>query len=727
MKSLKQFIAMLPVLLFAGVTTAQDRSIILEEVLVTATKKAKAEELQDVAIAATAFNENQLELLQFRDLQSLSYTIPNIAMDDIGTTKGVANFSFRGLGVNSSIPSIDPTVGVFVDGVYLGTNGGVIFDQFDLEGIEILRGPQGVLFGKNVTGGAVLINTKSPTPEFEGSAKASMESGSNKTYQVSLSGPLKEDRLLGKFAAYYNDDGGYFKNLANGNSEFGKSKTTLLRGALTYFIGNEGNSDITLKYERGKSYGDGPAAQNHAIYDRDTFDFAVNNEGRQHNEWELASATYTRDIGDGTLTNITGYRNYEASSDGDIDASAANGFHSDAFSASEQFSNELRYNILINDFIDLTAGLYLFQQDQFYAEHRLVAGGAVQNSTGGGEIKSSTKALFLSADWNLTDSVTLITGLRVSKEVKDAKIATIPSNGCSVPAEQCYSFNFSDRDTWSNFSPKVGVQWFPNEDTQLYATLTRGYRSGGYNVRNTDPALSPGPFDEEEQTSAEIGAKLSANDGRVKANVAVFRNSIDDMQRELNLPGAGSVTQNITNSADATITGAEIEVIAALGDQFVLGLNGGYLDGDYDRIKTDISFDPNNAASGPQGTINSDDKKLALPRLAEVTYGANLTWQNQLEQGHNLLARVSFNHRDESAYTDNNAGILNAADMVDALVSLNTRDDITFSVYGKNLKDEVTHGGDTQLPNIGLFGGAGASFSPLSKGKVLGASVQVNF
>jgi iron complex outermembrane receptor protein len=121
-------------------------------------------------------------------------------MDESGTTKGVANFSFRGLGVNSSIPSVDPTVGVFIDGVYLGTNYGVVFDQFDLAGIEVLRGPQGLLFGRNVTGGAVVVNTKNPTSEFEGSIRTAIESGLNKYVMASVSGPVIEDKLLAKLA-----------------------------------------------------------------------------------------------------------------------------------------------------------------------------------------------------------------------------------------------------------------------------------------------------------------------------------------------------------------------------------------------------------------------------------------------------------------------------------------------------------------------------------------------
>ena len=137
-------------------------------IVVTGTKTQNVENVQDVALAVTAFNEDTLEAFKVRDIQGLSFQAPNVSLDQIGTSRGTANFSIRGLGINSSIPSIDPTVGVFVDGVYLGINGGVVFDIFDVESVEILRGPQGVLFGRNVTGGAVLLNTSSPTEDFQG-------------------------------------------------------------------------------------------------------------------------------------------------------------------------------------------------------------------------------------------------------------------------------------------------------------------------------------------------------------------------------------------------------------------------------------------------------------------------------------------------------------------------------------------------------------------------------
>ncbi len=147
----------------------------LEGMVVTALKREAM--IQDVPVSMTAFDSEQIDALKLHDLGDLTITMPNVAFDDIGLARGFANFSIRGLGINSSIPSIDPTVGVFVDGIYLGTNAGVLYDAFDLDSIEVLRGPQGVLFGRNVVGGAVLVNTKTPTDHYEATVRSAVEGG----------------------------------------------------------------------------------------------------------------------------------------------------------------------------------------------------------------------------------------------------------------------------------------------------------------------------------------------------------------------------------------------------------------------------------------------------------------------------------------------------------------------------------------------------------------------
>merc|ERR1712137_1085021 len=180
--------------------TEADRQSAIDRVLgtvtVTATKKKDVENVQDVPVAVTAFNSDTLDALNVTTLESLSYSSPNVSLDDVGTSRGTANFAIRGLGVNSSIPSIDPAVGVFVDGVYMGLNSGLVLDLFDLESVEVLRGPQGLLFGRNTTGGAVLINTGNPTDDFTARARVAYETpvnegrgGGNLYTQALVSGP----------------------------------------------------------------------------------------------------------------------------------------------------------------------------------------------------------------------------------------------------------------------------------------------------------------------------------------------------------------------------------------------------------------------------------------------------------------------------------------------------------------------------------------------------------
>ena len=238
-------------------------SSLLEEVTVTARKR--EENAQEVPIAISAYTGEQLEALKIRDLRGLSVAMPNVAMDDIGTFRGVANFSIRGLGINSSIPGIDPTVGVFIDGVYLTQNAGVVLDMFDIESIEVLRGPQGTLFGRNVTGGAVLVNTKKPTDEFELSLRGAVDGnpngdGGTNYYLMGAVGGAITDSFAARLSVYHNEDDGWFENLATGET-FGESSTTIYRPSFIWEPSND--LRLTLRWEHFETDGQGPASQNH--------------------------------------------------------------------------------------------------------------------------------------------------------------------------------------------------------------------------------------------------------------------------------------------------------------------------------------------------------------------------------------------------------------------------------------------------------------------------------
>ena len=722
-------------------------------IVVTGTKTQNAENVQDVPLAVTAFNAESLDALKVRDVQGLTYSAPNVSLDQIGTSRGTANFSIRGLGINSSIPSIDPTVGVFVVGVYLGFNGGVVFDLFDLESVEILRGPQGILFGRNTTGGAVLINTGNPTDYLTGKFRAAVDGplvdggrgGANYTVSGVISGPIVEDTLLFKLGAYYNKDEGYFTNLFDG-SNHGKAETKILRGALE---GRFGDLTLTGKLDYFTSDGDGPSGQNRGLFERDTFDLSIDERGNYDNEIWTGSLTAELDIGPGTLTNIFGYRDYSATTLGDIDSLPFFGFHSGTETEQDQISNEIRYAIS-NDNFDLTIGGFYFDQSIAYTETRDLPPLSPLTFYGGGSQDHEVLGAFVAGQYYLTSDFSVIAGIRWSREEKNAGVTYVrPRPECSVVGGTCPTSGtnpfiptenngFEDGRSWTNWSPKFGFQ-YEFDDSQIYAHWTRGYRSGGYNFRITNatvfetvvvPATGGNfGFDEERVDNYEIGGKFQTSDGALTVNAAVYLTKIDDMQREVNQssPTAG-VSQFILNTADAEILGFEVEGRARVTDNLIFTANLGIIDDDYKSVAFDISSD---------GAIDDADTALRLPRVPEVTWGVGLLHELILPNGA-IVSRVNYQFRDEFAYTDNNFGWIQAADNLDANITWETpMDGLSVSIYGKNLLDQVQAGGDTQLP----FGGplsngvnrpfdaypAGGTLSPLSKGRQIGAEMTFEF
>ncbi len=734
----------------------------INEILVTGTKTRDAENVQDIPLAVTAFNAGTLEAFKIRDIQGLSFQAPTVSLDQVGTSRGTANFTVRGLGINSSIPSIDPTVGVFVDGVYLGINGGVVFDLFDLDSVEILRGPQGVLFGRNVTGGAVVINTGNPTEDFRGKFRAAVDGpaldggrgGPNYTVSGVVSGPIVEDVLLFKVGAYYNKDEGYFRNLASLTNpsipeNHGKAETKILRGALEARLG-----DLTLlgKLDYFESDGDGPSAQNRAFFDRNSFDFAIDEPGSYANEIWTGSLTATWDIGPGTLTNVFGWRQYDATTNGDIDATPRFLFHSNTETAQEQFSNELRYAMSF-DSLDLTVGGFWFEQDLAYTEVRTLRRDlppAFQPPVffGGGSQNHEVIGVFANAQWEFVDNLSLIAGIRWNQETKDAGVTYItPRAPCSVVQGTCPTgtqpFNpatetngFTDRVRFKNVSPKLGLQ-YEFDAGQVYGHWSRGFRSGGYNFRITNipvfnrafAATGELFFDEERVDNYEIGGKFQTADGSFTINVAGYITKVGNMQREVNLadPGAG-VVQNILNTADATITGFEAEARMRVSDSLAFTANIGIIDAQYDEVLFDISGD---------GVIDDTDLALSLPRVPPITVGAGLIHDWDLGNS-TIVTRVNYQYRDEAAYTDDNLGWLNALSNLEANITWNTPiEGLSLSVYGRNLLDEVQEGGDTQVP----FGGPNSTgvrqpfapnptagtFSPLMRGRNVGIEAMFEF
>ncbi|HBX73750.1 MAG TPA: TonB-dependent receptor, partial [Halieaceae bacterium] len=464
--------------------------------------------------------------------------------------------------------------------------------------------------------------------------------------------------------------------------------------------------------------------------DRESFDVSIDEPGSQDNETNALTIELNYDVafGEGTITNIYGVRDYHGKGVGDIDAQPIWLFHAPSWIDYRQVSNELRYNGLFADRYNVTTGVFYFDSEINYHERRELAGiatGGVAPAVqfdGGGNLLTETWAVFASVDIDLNEKMVLSLGGRYSEEDKEAEIASLSQNinsPCNIVTMNDCDFDFVDDDSWSSFSPKVGLTYTLSDDAFVYANYSQGTRSGGYNMRNTsfNPADTPGPFDQETVDSIELGYKSSFG-GRGILNAAVFYNQIDDMQREINLPGPIGVIQLVRNTAEATIMGLEVDATWGLTDNLVAIASIGVLDASYDKVLVDLNGD---------GVLDGADKDLDLPRAADLTYTVGLNHDLELGSWGYLGSRISYSYRDESAYTDNNLGFINEQNRVDAGLDFYSNDGHwVFSVYGRNLLDEVLNGNDTQLPNDISGIPLGGTFAPLSKGRRIGLEVTYN-
>ena len=688
----------------------------LTDIVVTAQKRGVAERAQAVPIAITALNAEAIQRLNVRDLSSLTTSIPNVSLESSGLVNGQANFEIRGFGISGSSPSLEPAVGVFIDGVYQGQTFGVLTDMFDVQSVEVLRGPQGTLFGRNTTGGAVSIQTKRPGSVFALNGKLSLESGPSLAAAASIEGPLAGDSVRAKLTGYYAYDDGYFFNRFS-NSRFGKSRTYFFRPTLVWDI--TPNLDQTIIAEYGQQSGDGPATSNTETLNG--FTINIDSPGITDITWKrLTSETNFRiALGDGVITNVAGWGEVDNQSGTDTDGRPILYFNINSKLHQRQFSEELRFAGKFGP-VDLTIGGYYFNQRYSYVESRDISTSAFPIGLGG-NVEQHSLGGFGQAQLHLTSKLSIIAGGRYSWEKKQAQIATINAAAprCTYATEVC-SFNFPGPTfadpgtrTWSHFSPKLGFQWRMTDASQIYGNYSQGVRSGGYSVRVTTASVSP-VYDQEIQDAFELGAKTDLLDHHLRINVAGFYNRIDNLQRDIATPdplvGSAQITSNVGTSE---IYGAEAEITAALTREFQIGVHGGYLHGKYLTLTADLN-----------GTLPGLGYELALVRLPEFSYGATASYRRELNDGSHASIATQFGHVDASAALDNNLSFLRERNNWDAQIAYELPDQrMTLSFYAKNLLDNLTW---SQASTRSAAQGGGI-YVPLNKGRILGASLAFKF
>lgn len=676
---------------------ATEQSGALDEIVVTATRKSRAEALQDVAVSVSAFTGAQIEANHVVNLVELGRRSPGVQLDTNGTFPASANFYIRGIGINTTNPSDDPTVGVFVDGIYQGVNIGALTDLFDVESVEILRGPQGTLFGRNVTGGAVLVRTRRPSGEFQVRGELGYASFDDKTAKVSIEAPLVEGSLNAKLAILYRDRDGLFSNAASSKNRIAAMDSLIIRPMLEWKpqdnitfmligeIGKEDDEGTPIKNLRIKA----PAAAITPPVPTGKFDLVTDFYSHTETRWRQLTGEAVVDLGNGKITANAGYRKLKVDNQAELDGTAAPLFHfvDPTGLRQEQTVGEIVYAGGIGSRIDLTVGANIFHQTIDYKEARIITSNTSRSTPSGRGLLSHTAGgIFAQGDWRFTDQFTLTLGGRYTIERKHARVANF---GQCDPAVTICNFGTDNSTSWRDFTPKGALKFQPTRDLTLYASYTRGFRSGGYNLRNsTGPA---GPYNPENVNAYEAGIKSELLDRHVRANLSLYRNDFKNLQRQVLDDQA---RQRTINAASARIQGveADVTVIPVRG----LSLNGtvAYTDAKYGEYNgLDLTGDgiPDPALA----------RNLKLTRVPKWVYSVTASYETAIGSAGSISAQLAFDHTAERAGNDANTFFFAPYGLLSANLGFTTSDKkYRISLYGKNLTNKTFYSSGT---DIGTF------------------------
>jgi outer membrane receptor protein involved in Fe transport len=691
---------------------------VLEEVIVTAQKRAQS--LAEVPISVAAVSGDDITNRGIDSLANLSTSVPNVY---ITPSQIDSTIQIRGVQTGAN-KGFEQSVAMYVDGIYYGRSQLIRLPLVDLDRVEVLRGPQPTLFGKNAIAGAVSVWSARPTDELEGSLSASYEFEHEETkMQAVVSGPLG-DTLSGRLVASWRDMDGWMTNQVTGNTE-PSVEETFLRGTLSWDATDK--LVVSLKGEYAEFDRDGWALEIHSPQDNfnnvyqgpffvESRENDKNESGPSDSNNEVTNFVLNLDyqLGDHTLTAVTGWVEYDTDEFIDVDYSRLillDGTNQGE--EYEQFSQEIRLTSPGGEFIDYIAGIYYHDSDLtvtdeiLYGETFLLSPFAPiadsftdRHYTQDAELWS----VFAQADINFTDKLTLTVGGRYNDETKDGRrefaILPGPTNiGVNVPSPvpaynnllellfaQLNQFSHtiaSDRDE-SSFDPLANLQYRFTDDVMVYVSYAEGTKAGGFDVRGNSlpgmPVAVPGTweFEDESATNYEVGAKLFFE--RAEISLSVFHTEYDDLQTQI---FDGTLNFLVLNASESTIEGFELEGRYQATDGLLFYGALGYLDFEYD------SFEDGQCAYPQTGSCSLTGETTNL--APEWTANLGLNYARQIGDNLRFDANLNLDFRDEyygMANLDENS-VQDAYTLVGAVLGLGTADGRwRVSVIGDNLSDE---------------------------------------
>jgi iron complex outermembrane receptor protein len=540
----------------------------LEEITVSARRR--DETLHDTPIAITAISTNQLESKGSTNLSELQGAAPNLLITSQNSGAATANLSIRGLTFADVEKSFDPTVAVVVDGVFLGTSTGQMFDFFDVSKIEILRGPQGTLFGRNTIGGVINITRTRPTGEWGGKFDISYGRFDTRAVRAVFNAPLKADVLAAKAFYFDNRSDGFYTNGATGD-RVGSSATKNYGAALQLTpAGTDIDALLTLeKQEQQFEPINSDIARTGEVFcffepanqcDRNTTTDLYTVFGERTNATYSSPAATLQvsfPMASAQVTSVTGYRDSDEDHTQDFDASTADLYVAHRLQTYHQFSQELRAGGKMTESLDYVAGAYYFDSGYTLTQFTRVFGADLPSpQIAHGKAKST--AAFADFIWQFATQYRLNFGGRYTEDKKDF------DNSFGVPLGAASK-------SFSKFTPKVSVDFRPNDNYMFYASYSEGYRSGGFSNRAQTAISTVTPFGPETVDSSEIGAKMEFADRRIALNVAIFHSKYDSLQQNTTIPGGPTGNETIvTNVGSATIKGLEADIIGRVSQSLTL-------------------------------------------------------------------------------------------------------------------------------------------------------------
>ncbi|MEB2625148.1 TonB-dependent receptor [Pseudomonas sp. YuFO8] len=652
-------------LLAAETTEADSSNTTTEPSLktVTVTAQHREETLQEIPVAVSAVQGTSLVADGVRNMGDITTFVPNASAKN-PDGDGRPRWYIRGLGTGDTGPATVFPVGIYADDVYLNApiaGGGPLFD---LERIEILRGPQGTLYGKNTTAGAVNVISKKPTFDTDGFGTIGFGTKNERIVSAALGGALVDEKLAARVSLYSEERDGFQENLVDDNT-YGDVNKKAIR--LQFLAQVNDDLEALWKIHSREYKGDGSNGSlavgryYNVGYERPSGrDIAINvNEDSKLNH-DGTSLTLNWHLGDYTLTSISAYDYIrgQSTSDADYTPYEVNGA-AIADNRYAQYSQELRLASPQQETLRWLVGAHYFHEDLDSSGQRIITPGPTPNGTGSNQIGATdfrdldfdhttdSYALFGNLTYDFTDDFTVTGGLRYTQEKKDidldlTQLTRTSANGPLVPLPGVgTNGNRQEANTWEAWTYDLTPEYRINDNLRVFFRYAHGFRSGGFNTGLSTSLAQLTTVDPEQLDAYEIGLKSEWFDHRLTANANIFYYDYSDIQVNLLTVNNGVLTTALTNGAKGTVKGAELELEAQPTDYLHLRAAVSFLDTEYTDFK---NTNPNT------GVVTGDYSGNSFVRSPRnvVSLGADYTFP--LEIGGKLVAGGDVSFRDKEYF-----------------------------------------------------------------------------